>query len=196
MPPQPPAKKKRPPLWAFLVSFGIVLVVLFACIAASRAGAPTTNTSDNNGTLATTVPTQANVTPTSAAPKTFKVGDVVKAGDWEVKVNSVKTSKGGEFDTLKSGNIFLEISVSEKNVSSEKKTASSLLSWKMRDEDGQEYTLTFISDAPTSPDGDVNAGSSIKGTLVYEVPKSLKKFRLEFTPDLLSDQLVTWELSA
>ena len=175
------------------MSFGIVLIVLFACIAASRVGAPTTNT--NNGTAGTTVPTQANVTPTSAAPKTFKIGDVVTSGDWEVKVNSVKTSKGGEFDTLKSGNIFLEISVSEKNIASEKKTASSLLSWKMRDEDGQEYSITFVSDAPTSPDGDVNAGSSIKGTLVYEVPKSLKKFRLEFTPDLLSNELVTWELS-
>lgn len=164
-----------------------VAILALALLACGESGNATSNTGS-------AVTPQASST-TSAAPKAFKVGDLVKLDNWQVKVNSVKTSTGGQFTSPKTGNIYLEVSVTLQNLSSETQDVSSLISFKLADSTGQSYTETVVEGAPNTPDGKVTANGKITGTLAYEVPKTMKSFSLSFTPDLTSTDQATWNLS-
>jgi DNA-binding Xre family transcriptional regulator len=112
----------------------------------------------------------------------FAVGQVVKVGDvWDVTVNSVKTSKGDQFSVPKSGNTYLIIDLTMKNISAQEQNVSSLVSFNLQDLAGLKYTetITTMSDIHP-PDGKVEAGSPLRGQLVYEVPTSMKNYTLSF----------------
>ncbi len=178
---QQPKPKRRGCLISSIVA-AIVVVAIIAVAAASGGHASTSNTSASSNT-------------TSSA-KTFKVGDVVTVGtDWQVTVNTVKTSTGDNFDQPKSENIFLEASVTLKNISSQAQTVSSLVSWTLKDAAGQAYTESIVINAPKPPDGSVAAGDKLTGTLSYEVPQSQKQFELAFSPDIVSSDQTIWNVS-
>lgn len=138
------------------------------------------------------------VTPESTgAPsqKTYTVGQTVALDGWEIKVNSVKESKGDDISQPKSGNIYLEVSVTLKNTSTKAQTVSSIGSFKLADSSGQSYTESIVTNAPNPPDGTVAVNAKVTGTLSYEVPSKEKQFTLSFSPDLLSNDQATWSLS-
>jgi hypothetical protein len=168
----------------FILLFGIAIIAgsFLAC-----------GGSDNTGTQANAT---NNSTTTSQPTQHFKVGDTVKVGDtWQVVINSVKTDPPGQFSSLKSGNVYLLIGVSLTNISNKEQTTSSLADWKLTGTDGQSYNTTYDSDAPSAPDGKVEAGSPSKGTLVYEVPSTVKEFRLAFAPSFFSSGQTIWDLT-
>ena len=192
---------KRKSLW--LLGLIIIIGALLACgqttnntgTAVQDSGASTGNQSSQNSTTTQSNQSQA-VTPTAApAAQHFKVGQTVKVGDtWEVTVNSVKTSQGGDFDQPKAGNTYLLVNVSLKNVSSQEQTVSSLLMFKLRDSTGQDYNETITTGA-SAPDGKVEAGSPLRGTLAYEVPTSVHSFTLAFEADMLSSGQTIWDIA-
>ncbi len=171
----------------FLALALVALAIPFLACGSTASGSDT-------GTAVTPNATSANSTPTSA-PKTFKVGDTVKIGDWTVKVNKVTTSKGGEFSTPKSGNIFLIVNVTATNMKSSAQSISSALNFKLADSTGQSYTETVVDNQKNPPDGTVNANSKVTGEIAYEVPKSEHNFTLAFQPDITSTDQATWNIS-
>ena len=114
---------------------------------------------------------------------------------WVVTVNSAKTVQGGQFDSLKAGDTFLELDVSAKNETGSTQAFSSLISFKLKDTTGQSYNEAIVSDAPASPNGNVTNGSPLRGTLTYEVPSSIKSFTLDFTPGIASTDTATWNVT-
>ena len=66
----------------------------------------------------------------------------------------------------------------------------------LRDLNGQGYNETVTTQSTSTPDGPVDAGGKIAGTIAYEVPTSVKSFELKFTGDLLSSDSVTFDLKA
>lgn len=125
----------------------------------------------------------------------FKVGAQVKVGStYVVTVNSVKTNAGTDIDQPKSGNTYLVVDVTLKNVSSQEQNLSSLLQFTLKDATGQKYDETITSFA-TPPDGKVEAGDQVRGQLVYEVPKSQHSFTLAFQADITSDGETIWDMS-
>lgn len=135
----------------FRIVFGLGVVVLAAAVflacGSGSANAGSTTTGDTS----------------SSGAKHFKVGDQVKVGDtYVVTVNSVKTSKGDDISTPKSGNTFLIVDVSIKNVSSKEQDLSSILQFTLKDSSGQKYDETIITGA-TPPDGELAAGDVVKG---------------------------------
>lgn len=149
--------------------------------------------------VVTTANGKANNSRTKAtnSSQTFKVGDVVTVGtDWQVTVNSVKTSAGGNFDALKTGDTFLEISVTMKNISAQEQEASSLIFWSLKDSVGQHYDEAVVTDAPSTPDGKVAARDKLTGTLSYQVPLTQKQFELSFAPDPVSSGQTIWKLQS
>lgn len=132
---------------------------------------------------------------TSAAPKSFKVGDTVKIGIWTVKVNSAKTNAGGDFIKPKSGNAFLVINVTVTNTDSKAQTISSALNFKLSDSTGQSYTETVVDNQKNPPDGTVAANGKSTGELAFEVPKTMHNYELQFIPDITSTDQATWTLS-
>ena len=110
-------------------------------------------------------------------------------------VNSAKTDSGGQYSSLKSGDVYLLVDVSLTNISSKEQVTSSLGDWKLTGTDGQAYSTSFFSDAPSAPDGKVEPGSPAKGTLAYEVPSSVKSFNLAFAPSILQSGQTVWDIS-
>lgn len=108
-------------------------------------------------------------------------------------MNSVKTSNGDDVSTPKSGNTFLIVDVSIKNVSSKEQDLSSLLQFTLKDSSGQKYDETFISGA-TAPDGKLAAGDVVKGQIPYEVPTAQHSFTLAFEADITSSGQTVWDL--
>jgi Domain of unknown function (DUF4352) len=165
---------------SFLIGAIFIVGTLVAC-GESNTGTPAGNTTPQ---------------PSPQPAQHFKVNDVVKVGsNWQVTVNSVKTDTGGQYSALKTGNVYLLVDVSMVNISNKEQSTSSLADWKLTGTDGQSYNASFFSGAPTAPDGKVEAGSPAKGTLTYEVPASVKNFKLAFTPSLFTSGQTIWDLT-
>ena len=168
------------PLCALL---GVLALVIMACGSSANAG--------------TSVGTSGNSTTTSGSStsnKHFKVGDQVKVGDtFIVTVNSFKTNPGDDFFKPKSGNQFVVVDVTLKNVGSDEQNISSLLQFTLKDATGQKYDETIISSA-TPPDGKLAAGDTIKGQIAYEVAATQHDFTFAFEADIISSGQTIWDL--
>lgn len=177
-------QRPKPRRRGCLISAVVALVVVITMVVVvAAANGKTHNTGASNNT------TNSN--------RTFKVGDVVTVGtDWQATVNSVKTSAGGDFNEPKTGDTFLEVSVTLKNISSQEQEASSLLFWSLKDSTGQQYDEAVVTDAPSTPDGKVAAEDKLTGTLSYEVPLTQKQFELSFAPDPISTGQTIWKLQS
>ena len=163
---------------------GVLALVIMACGGSSANAGTSVGTSGNSTTT----------TGSSSSNKHFKVGDQVKVGDtFIVTVNSFKTNPGDEFFKPKSGNKFVVVDVSLKNVSSDEQNISSLLQFTLKDATGQKYTETIISNV-TPPDGKLAAGDIIKGQIPYEVPTAQHDFTFAFEADIISGGQTIWDL--
>ncbi|HTI13736.1 MAG TPA: DUF4352 domain-containing protein [Dictyobacter sp.] len=176
-----------------LLPFALLALIVGALIACGA--------SDNTGTaVSSTNAKAAGSSPTaSASSQHFKVGQTVKVGDtWNVVVKSVKDSAGSQYQQPTKGT-FLEIQVQATNISNQEQTLSSLADFTLRDDQGNSYTETFLTDdagnAINAPDGKVESGSPIQGTFVYDVPKATK-FTFAFAPSLLSSGQTTWDVKS
>jgi Domain of unknown function (DUF4352) len=172
-----------------LMIVAVIVVVLLAC-----------GGSNNTGTVVGTATTSAGSTQATSAPTaqpTFKVGQIVSVGGtWQITVLSAKTSTGSEFNTpQKPGDVFLVITVVAKNISGQSQTMSSFAQWSLQDTTGQRYNVGFDTAAEASLDGAVAAGRLLKGTLVYEVPKTVHNFSLNFQNDIISSDQSIWDIT-
>lgn len=148
-----------------------------------------------SGTAANSGSTTNGSTSASSSSKHFKAGDQVKVGNtYVVTVNSAKISQGDDVFQPKSGNTFLIVDVSLKNVSSQEQNVSSLLMFTLKDATGQQYNET-VTDGATPPDGKVEAGDTLRGQLSYEVPQAQHSFTLAFQADITSSGQTIWDLS-
>lgn len=171
----------------------LLFLAILALVSAFLACGSTASGTDT-GTAVTPNATTIGATPTQAA-KTWKVGDLVAIGGWEVQVHSAKTAQGGEFSTLKSGDVYLLIDVTVTNKTGQSQTFSSIGQFSVKDATGQTYTQTIDTDAPNAPDGAVANGSKLRGTLAYEVPSTQKQFELGFLPSYGTSDQATWDLT-
>lgn len=166
----------------------VILILASGLILACGESSANTGTPANSGTSSS-----SGNTPSTT--KHYKVGDQVNVGStWMVTVNGIKTSQGDLISQPKSGNTFLVVDVSLKNISSQEQNLSSLIQFILQDSTGQKYSETVLSSA-TPPDGKVEAGSPVRGQMVYEVPASIHQFTLAFQADILSDGQTIWDLS-
>lgn len=167
------------PLCALL---GVLALVIMAC------GGSSANAGTSVGTNGNSTATGGN------SNKHFKVGDQVKVGDtFIVTVNSFKTNPGDDIFKPKTGNKFVVVDVSLKNVGSDEQDISSLLQFTLKDATGQKYNETIISNV-TPPDGKLAAGDIIKGQIAYEVAASQHDFTFAFEADIISSGQTVWDL--
>jgi Domain of unknown function (DUF4352) len=119
----------------------------------------------------------------------------VQVGDtWVVTINSVKTNPGSDFTKPKSGNTFVIVDVTVKNISSSNQTVSSLLMFNLKDATGQQYNEA-ITDFTKAPDGTVTPNSLLRGQLVYEVPSTDHTFTFSYQSDLTGSDITVWNVN-
>lgn len=168
-------------LLPLLTLLGVLALVIMACGGSSANAGTSVGTSGNNSS-------------NSNSSKHFKVGDQVKVGDtFIVTVNSFKTNPGDDIFKPKSGNQFVVVDVTLKNVGSKEQDISSLLQFTLKDATGQKYTETIISNV-TPPDGKLAAGDLLKGQIAYEVAASQHDFTFAFEADIISGGQTVWDL--
>jgi len=168
--------------------------------AASSGAAAPASAAASAPSSAAAKPAASSAAPAAAAkpsgPSTFKVGDVIKDGDLQVTVTKVdapfKTTN--EFEKPEKGQ-FLVASVSMENTGSKPATVSSMLSFELRDSDGQSYNETIVSNAPKPPDGTIAPGDKLAGGLTFDVPTG-KSYRLYFKDSLFSSGQAIIDLGA
>lgn len=168
----------------FLLGFCILIGALIACGESSTANTGTTSGPKGN-------------TPAPTA-KHFKVGDTVTVGTtWKVVVNSIATNPGDDFNKPQKGQ-YVVVDITLTNISSSEQTVSSLVNFQMRGSDGTQYTEALtgnLAGVTPAPDGKVEAGSPVKGDLVYDTATDAKSFTLSFAPDITSTGATVWDLS-
>ena len=190
-PQQPPKKKGGAAKGCGIAAAIVLVIIIIAVIASASHGSGST---PNTSTSSTTSTSTASQSPTQASATAHKVGDNVSIDGWGISVDNLKTSQDDPLGQLKSGDVYLEVSISLKNNTGQNQTFSSLLFFSMTDSTGQKYDQSLTSGVP-SPDGAVANGNPLKGTLSYEVPATTKAFILTFTPSLGSTDTATWNLS-
>lgn len=194
--PLPPKKKSHKGL--FIVLGVILAVALVACVGISAlvaAGGKVAQQAVNQAsTQVAQLPTTQPTTQSSTQAQT-KVGVPFVVNDtWTVTVNKVSTNQGDNLINIpKAGNIYLVVNVTLKNTSSQNQGASSIGMFSLKDSTGQTYDQNIVFGH--SPDGQVAAGSLVRGDLAYEVPKSIHSFTLQFVSSLTSSDLTEWELT-
>ncbi|RAQ96176.1 DUF4352 domain-containing protein [Thermogemmatispora tikiterensis] len=176
---------------SLVIGVGLLIMALLACDGSTSSNTGTAVTPSSSSTT-----NKASGATSSPATQHFKVGQTVKVGDiWQVTVLGVKTSDGDEFSHPKTGNTYLLIDVSLKNLSSSEQIVSSAANFTLRDSSGQEMDFTIVTSAPKTPDGKVEAGGQIRGTLAYEVPLSEHHYTLAFVSDLLESGQTIWDIT-
>ncbi|EGT0001093.1 DUF4352 domain-containing protein [Clostridium perfringens] len=127
--------------------------------------------------------------------ETFKVGDTVKTKDFNITVNKVTTSDGGEFIKPQDGNEFLKVDITVENISDKSQNVSSVMMFKVVDKDGRSYDQSFTENQNGQLDGEVGAGRKMSGEYIVEVPKGSTGLQLEFNSSLLSGGQVIVDLN-
>ena len=173
---QPPKKRGKGLLTCGIIAAIVVVLLIVATITAANRIGSNSNTTTGSGSTTTT----------------DKIGQAVTVGStWQVTINSIKTSHGGTFDPPKTGDTYLEVDVTLKNISRQEQSVNSNLMFTLRDSTGQKYTETVTTET-IPPDGKVEAGSPVRGTIPYEVPTSVHSYTLTFAS---SGKQVTWNIT-
>lgn len=169
--------------WRLFIPVTLIVLALLACGTALPSG--------NTGSG----PTPAASPSAATTPTTFSIGDTVQADPWQIVVSAVKTSTGSGSTTPQADNVFLLIDVSLKNTSDQAQDFSSSLSFRLQDNTGQNYQAVSIPNISPPPDGSVQAGGQIHGTLSYQIPRNLAQVMLAFTPGFTSSSFAAWDLN-
>ena len=160
---------------------GVVSVVLIASLVGVLIGyvihgGGGSSQTGNSADPAQSAPEVANMTH-------HQIGETASAnGTWDVTASEVRTQKPDEVNqTQKANDVYLMISVTLKNTSSEPQTVSSLIQFALLGSDGTRINeAVYIGDNVSEPSGTASSGSSITGTLVYEIGPGAATYQIEF----------------
>lgn len=127
----------------------------------------------------------------SNAPTIFNVGDVIEVDGYKIVVNSTRTTtqdSSGYFKADEGMEYFLT-SITLENVSDEEKSISSMMMFKVVDQDGKAYDQSLFTDAEGSLDGSIAPTRKMTGEYAVEVPIGTTGLELEFA-DFGSKQVI------
>lgn len=117
--------------------------------------------------------------------KTFKMGTIIRLGDFRFSLNSARWSKGTEYDSPKPGYIYLILDCTAKNISNEHKVFSSLMKLKLRDKEGYSQKKSWFADTKGSLDGELSPSQTMRGEIAYEVETKQSYWEFIFKPGFL-----------
>lgn len=143
---------------------------------------------------------EVTVQPTQAAKPVVKpvvksgpgIGDKVRDGKFEFKVTKVKTGVKQVGDSMfgqKAQGQFVMISMTVKNIGDEAQTLDGS-SQTMFDAKGRKFSADsgaaiYLGDS-NSFLNDINPGNSVKGVVIFDVPKTVKPVKLELHDSVFS----------
>lgn len=171
--------------------FWVIIVIAIIGIGAIAGGSKNEPTKVGEGKI-TETDNQSN------SNNIFKVGDIIKNGDYEITVKNVEHgyTSSNQFVKPADGKEYVRITVEIKNVSNDKKSYNTL-DWQIEDEDGALESINLSgtgTDNNNIGSGELTAGGKKAGTLVFEVPKGQQNLKLHYKPMFSFDEEVVIEL--
>jgi Domain of unknown function (DUF4352) len=176
----------------------VLSIIVGVIIAATTARSVSTSLSNAAATITVAAGsgnTSATQPASSSSGSDYKVGQTANVDSMSMTLNSVKTSQGGAYDSLKAGDVYLIVDVTVKNGTGSHQNVSSAINFKLNDSTGQEYNETIITGSTPPDDTALRDGAKLRGQLVYEVPKSMKSFTLTYQPNFTSTDQATWDIN-
>ena len=130
-------------------------------------------------------------------PETFKVGDMVALGDYEVTVHGVQDPlpPQNQLVTVPPGDRYVGVDVEVTNTTDESKPFSGLLAFELQDAENRTYDPTFSGHQPAMPDGELAPNSGKRGLAVFQVPEVMSALRLNFDSSVFGTGTATVNLS-
>jgi hypothetical protein len=99
------------------------------------------------------------------------IGDTVKFDGLEVTLNSVHTSMGADFFEPDNA-YYVVLNVSISNTTDKSEHISSLMNFKLVDEEGYSQEIGIFVDTKGSLDGEIGAGRSMRGEIAFDAYES------------------------
>jgi hypothetical protein len=177
------------------ISIGIVAVIIIAIVNLPGEDKPTVVVPKTGDTKVSTSVAEELVV---EGPKIFKVGDVIKLSNFEVKVNKVFIAKGDEYTKATEGNEFLAVDCTIENKSNKEQSISSMMMFKVVDKDGRACEMSISGGMAAKSgqlDGIVGPGRKMTGAYVVEVPRGTTGLQLEFDAKVRSSGQVIIQLN-
>lgn len=110
----------------------------------------------------------------------FKVGDTVDIKGYEIKVNSVEYSEGGEFMKPDEGKQYVIVNLTITNNAGERKSYNPLDYSLVADGNSESAGFTYLDGVETLSSGDLDEGATVTGNLVGQAsPDAKLKLRYE-----------------
>lgn len=125
--------------------------------------------------------------------KQFNISETATINDTKIKINSIKKIEkecSWEYDgecqsyTEPDNDYFLVIDLTIENTGSEDLAVSSMMSFELKDSNGEKGKYAFLTEAISSQlDGTVMAGDLLKGQIAYDV-KDSETFNFYYSDNL------------
>lgn len=110
----------------------------------------------------------------------FKVGDTVDIKGYEIKVNNVEYSEGGEFMKPDEGKQYVIVNLTITNNAGERKSYNPLDYSLVADGNSESAGFTYLDGVETLSSGDLDEGATVTGNLVGQAsPDAKLKLRYE-----------------
>jgi hypothetical protein len=120
-----------------------------------------------------------------AAPHVL--GETFRIGNYNLSVHGVTFPSGSANYAPQPGHRFVMVELSLQNAASVSLTVASLLQMNLLDGEGRNFDVDLLgpsSMAVTSVDGELAAGSTIRGYVVFQAVNASSRFYLVFNPEL------------
>jgi hypothetical protein len=188
-PSQPPKRKKLIPL---LIVAGIIALIIAGALVVVFVILPANNKTSSEGSAALTA-LQAKETEVIAAKKDFAKGETGVFNTLEVKANSI-TNPYTPTDTsvtASSGYKFVLVNISVTNTAD---IATNVSSFDLPlDADGTSDVAYALDISPVFASGEIAAGATVTGNLVFKVPTTAKTLKLQYTSIVNDSKNLTTE---
>lgn len=127
--------------------------------------------------------------------ESFKIGDIVEIEENSITIVGIEDpyTDPSEYNQPESGMKYVAVEIIQENIS-EESTSYNPYDWKLFDFDGYGYDYTYSSKEPSFSSGTLSAGSKVRGWLVFPVLVESTDFKIQFTPNWLSNDVVEIEL--
>jgi len=121
----------------------------------------------------------------------FAVGEAVQLGDNVLTVTEVQKSNGGDFDTPKSGNEYVIVTVKIENAG-EENISYNPFNFKMANSKGQilDQAFTIVNSDTELESGELAPGGTVSGSIAFEQPKDDPALQLQFEPSFWTSEMV------
>ena len=171
-----------------VVLFGIIVLVNMGGSDDPKVVSDPGSTTTETATAKVTEPTIKVTEPT--IKEFYAIAEAVQSHGATVTVTKVVKSNGSDYDTPKSGNEYVIVSVSIEN-SGSSEISYNPYDFKMQNSKGQitDRAFAMANQDTALESGSLAAGGSIKGTLIFEQPKDDKALVLKYNGNIFAKDI-------